>query len=89
MSVGATGSDLMSQFLIESIVLSLIGGLLGVLLGIGGSLAMGHFSQWDVIIDPTAVLLAFGFSAAVGVFFGFYPAHKASLKDPIEALRHE
>jgi putative ABC transport system permease protein len=89
MSVGATGSDVMSQFLIESIVLSLIGGLLGVLLGIGGSLAMGHFSQWDVIIDPTAVLLAFGFSAAVGVFFGFYPAHKASLMDPIEALRHE
>jgi putative ABC transport system permease protein len=89
MSVGATGSDLMSQFLIESIVLSLIGGLLGVLLGLGGSLAMGHFSQWDVIVDPVAVLLAFGFSAAVGIFFGFYPAHKASLLDPIEALRHE
>ena len=89
MSVGATGGDILSQFLIEAIVLSLIGGLLGVLIGLGGSLAMGHFSQWRAVIDPRAVLLAFSFSAAVGVFFGFYPAHKASLLDPIEALRHE
>jgi putative ABC transport system permease protein len=89
MAVGARGGDIMSQFLIEAIVLSLIGGFLGVLIGLGGSLAMGHFSQWKAIIDPRAVLLAFSFSATVGVFFGFYPAHKASLLDPIEALRHE
>ena len=89
MAVGAKGKDIMSQFLIESIVLSLIGGVLGVVLGVGGSLAMSAFSQWQAIIDPLSVILAFSFSAAVGIFFGIYPAHKASLLDPIEALRHE
>jgi putative ABC transport system permease protein len=89
MAVGATGSNIMSQFLIESIVLSLIGGILGVVLGVGGSFAMSTYSQWRAIIDPQSILLAFSFSAAVGIFFGFYPAHKASLLDPIEALRHE
>jgi len=89
MAVGATAGDIRSQFLIEAIVLSLIGGLLGAILGIGGSLAMSAFSEWPAIIDPKSVLLAFGFSAAVGIFFGFYPAHKASLLDPIEALHHE
>ena len=89
MAVGATGGDIMSQFLIEAVVLSLIGGLIGAILGIGGSLAMSAFSQWQAIIDPKSVLLAFCFSAAVGIFFGFYPAHKASLLNPIEALRHE
>ena len=89
MAVGATGGDIMSQFLIESIVLSLIGGILGGILGVGGSFAMSAYSQWKAIIDPQSVLLAFSFSAAVGIFFGFYPAHKASLLDPIEALRHE
>jgi len=89
MAVGATAGDIRSQFLIEAIVLSLIGGLLGAILGIGGSLAMSAFSKWPAIIDPKSVLLAFGFSAAVGIFFGFYPAHKASLLDPIEALHHE
>jgi len=89
MAVGATGTSIMSQFLIESIVLSLIGGVLGVILGLTGSLAMSTYSQWKAIIDPQSVLLAFSFSAAVGIFFGFYPAHKASLLNPIEALRHE
>jgi putative ABC transport system permease protein len=89
MAVGATGGNIMSQFLIESIVLSLIGGILGVILGVGGSFAMSTYSQWRAIIDPQSILLAFSFSAAVGIFFGFYPAHKASLLDPIEALRHE
>jgi putative ABC transport system permease protein len=89
MAVGATGGNIMSQFLIESIVLSLIGGILGVILGVGGSFAMSSYSQWRTIIDPQSILLAFSFSAAVGIFFGFYPAHKASLLDPIEALRHE
>jgi len=89
MAVGARGSEIMSQFLIESIVLSVIGGIIGIIIGIGGSFAMSAYSQWNAIIDPKAVLLAFSFSAAVGVFFGFYPARKASLLDPIEALRHE
>lgn len=89
MAVGATAGDILSQFLIESIVLSLIGGILGVFLGLSGSFAMSAFSQWQTVIDPQAVLLAFSFSAGVGIFFGFYPAHKASLLDPIEALRHE
>ena len=89
MAVGATSHEIMSQFLIESIVLSLVGGIIGIVLGIGGSFAMSSYSQWKAIIDPKAVLLAFGFSAAVGVFFGLYPARKASLLDPIDALRHE
>jgi len=89
MAVGATGKDIMSQFLIESIVLSLIGGSIGVVLGLTGSIAMNTYSNWKAIIDPDSVLLAFSFSAAVGIFFGYYPAHKASLLDPIEALRHE
>ena len=89
MAVGATGGNIMSQFLTESIVLSLIGGILGVILGVGGSFAMSAYSQWEAIINPQSILLAFSFSAAVGIFFGFYPAHKASLLDPIEALRHE
>jgi putative ABC transport system permease protein len=89
MAVGATAGKIMSQFLIESIVLSLIGGFIGIVIGVGGSFAMSAFSQWQAIIDPKSVLLAFSFSAAVGVFFGFYPARKASQLDPIEALRHE
>jgi len=89
MAVGATSNEIKSQFLIESIVLSLIGGIIGIVIGIGGSFAMSAYSQWKAVIDPKAVLLAFSFSAAVGVFFGFYPARKASLLDPIDALRHE
>jgi len=89
MAVGASGGDIMAQFLIESVVLSLVGGFIGSLLGIAGSLAMARLSDWPAIIDSTSVFLAFGFSAAVGIFFGFYPARKASLLDPIEALRHE
>jgi len=89
MALGATSGKILSQFLIEAIVLSLTGGLLGIAIGVGGSLAMSAFSQWKAIIEIQAVLLAFSFSAAVGVFFGFYPARKASLLDPIDALRHE
>ena len=89
MAVGATAGDIMAQFLIEAVVLSLIGGFLGTSLGIGGSLLIANLSDWPAVIDPYTIMLAFGFSAAVGVFFGFYPARKASLLDPIEALRFE
>jgi putative ABC transport system permease protein len=89
MAVGARARDILTQFLVEAITLSLIGGVIGVGMGLGGSYAIAYFAEWRTLIDPQAVLLAFGFSAAVGVFFGFYPARKASRLDPIEALRYE
>jgi len=89
MAVGARGRDILKQFLIEAITLSMIGGLLGVLLGVGASIAIAQFAEWRVDVTAQAVLLAVGFSAAVGVFFGFYPARKASKLMPIEALRYE
>jgi putative ABC transport system permease protein len=89
MAVGARGRDILKQFLVEAITLSMIGGLLGVGVGIGTSMAIAEFAQWEVQITTQAVLLAVGFSAVVGVFFGFYPARKASRLLPIEALRYE
>jgi putative ABC transport system permease protein len=89
MAVGARERDILLQFLIEAVVLSLVGGAAGILMGIGGSALISRFAGWSTIVLPEAVLLAFGFSAAVGVFFGFYPARKASRLDPIEALRQE
>jgi putative ABC transport system permease protein len=89
MAVGASGFDVLVQFLIEAVVLALVGGLLGVLLGMAGAVALAWFAGWPIHIDPLLVLLAFGVSAAVGVFFGYYPALKASRLDPIEALRYE
>jgi putative ABC transport system permease protein len=89
MAVGATPSDVRTQFLIESVAISLTGGLVGVLLGIGFSVALTHFLGWPVTISPFYVALAFGVSALVGMFFGSYPAAKAAELDPIEALRYE
>jgi putative ABC transport system permease protein len=89
MAVGARGSDILKQFLVEAVTLSMIGGLLGVGLGFGASVAIAEFANWRVDVTSQAVLLAVGFSAAVGVFFGFYPARKASRLLPIEALRYE
>jgi putative ABC transport system permease protein len=89
MAVGARGRDILKQFLIEAITLSMIGGLLGVLLGVAASMAIAQFAEWRVDVTAQAVLLAVGFSATVGVFFGFYPARKASRLLPIEALRYE
>jgi putative ABC transport system permease protein len=89
MAVGAQSRDILGQFLIESVTLSLIGGLIGVILGLGGSVAMATLGEWPTVIEIESVVLAFGFSAAVGVFFGFYPARKAARLDPIEALRYE
>jgi putative ABC transport system permease protein len=89
MAIGARGRDVMVQFLIESIVMSLIGGALGVAAGFGGAALLEKLSGWGTVITPQLVALALGFSATVGIFFGFYPARKAAGLDPIQALRHE
>jgi putative ABC transport system permease protein len=89
MAIGAKTWDIRLQFIIEALTLSLIGGVAGIILGISGSELISMFAGWSTIISPFAVLLAFGFSGLVGIFFGFYPAYKASLLDPIEALRYE
>ena len=89
LAVGARSRDILFQFLMESLVLSLIGGAVGVLLGILASQLLTHFFKWPTLISHFALLLAFSFSAGVGIFFGFYPARKAARLDPIEALRYE
>jgi putative ABC transport system permease protein len=89
MAIGARGKDVLLQFLVEAIVISLIGGLIGIALGFGLSAAVQKFMQWPADISSDAIALAFGFAALTGVFFGFYPARKAASLDPIEALRFE
>jgi putative ABC transport system permease protein len=89
LSVGARDLDVLTQFLVESIVLSLAGGAIGILLGIGFSYGVSQVMQWSTVVTPNSVLLSFGVAAATGVFFGFYPARKAAALDPIEALRFE
>jgi putative ABC transport system permease protein len=88
-SVGATPNDIRFQFLTEAILLSLFGGAIGVLAGAGGSVLFGALSEMRTVVVPTSIVLAFFSAAAVGVFFGYYPANRAALLDPIEALRHE
>ena len=89
-AIGAKRRDILWQFLIESVVLSLLGGVIGIVLGVGGALLLGRLSaDYTPILTLPPVLLAFGFAAAVGIFFGFYPAQKASRLSPIEALRYE
>jgi len=89
LAVGATEQDVQMQFLSEATVLSLVGGSFGILTGIVGSRAVSNSLQWPTQIAPQAILVAVVFSAAVGVFFGYYPARKAAHLDPIEALRFE
>ncbi len=89
LAIGARGVDVMTQFLVESIVMSLLGGLIGVGLGFAGTWLVGSLTGWDTTITVQQVALALGFSAAVGIFFGFYPARKAARLNPIEALRYE
>ncbi len=88
-SVGATPSDIRMQFLTEALLLSLVGGLIGVLTGVGGSWLFGELGDMRTVVAPVSILVAFSSAAAVGIFFGYYPANKAAGLDPIEALRHE
>ncbi|HET9637417.1 MAG TPA: ABC transporter permease [Gemmatimonadaceae bacterium] len=89
MAVGARGADILRQFLVESVALSVMGGLVGLFGGYVGGRLLGHITGWSVATPLSAVVIAFGFSAAVGVFFGLYPAKKAAALNPIEALRFE
>ena len=88
-AVGATGRDIMAQFLTESLVVSVLGGVVGILVGIGGSYLVGRILGWPTVVRPQAVLLSFVVAAAIGVFFGIYPARKAAQLHPIDALRWE
>ncbi len=89
MAVGAHGRDIMLQFLIEAVTISSMGGIIGILIGLGTSKTLSSWLGWPTLVSISSVLVAFFFSAAVGIFFGFYPARKASLLDPIDALRYE
>ena len=89
MAVGARGHDILLQFLIEAVTLSSTGGILGILLGIGGAKMLTVVKHWPTLVSTDSIIVAFVFSAAVGIFFGFYPARKASKLDPIDALRYE
>ena len=87
--VGARTRDIFSQFLVEAVTLSVVGGILGIALGITASELISHFADWSTQISLSSVALAFLFPALVGVFFGYYPARKAAFPDPIDALRYE
>jgi putative ABC transport system permease protein len=89
LALGARGSDVLTQFLVEAVVMSAAGGLLGVAAGFGGAALLERLTGWATVIAPETVALAIAFAGAVGVFFGFYPARRAAALDPIEALRHE
>ncbi|MEA2465001.1 MAG: putative transport system permease protein [Acidobacteriota bacterium] len=89
MAIGARGRHVLLQFLFEAVTLSILGGLIGVLLGVGVAQAFERFAKWPMVISPTAIMVAFAVSVTIGIFFGFYPARKASRLDPIDALRYE
>ena len=88
-AIGAKKKEILEQFLIESVLISFLGGGAGVLLGIGISEMVSNIGEWDTIVSTQSILLAFGFSVGIGIFFGFYPANKAANMNPIEALRYE
>ena len=89
MSIGARSRDILTQFLIEALVLSLLGGIIGIILGTTGSSIISKIAKWPTIVTPFSIILSFGFSIAIGIFFGFYPARKAAMLNPIDALRYE
>ena len=88
-ALGATYANILLQFLIEAIVIGVTGGLIGIGFGIGTAYVISAIAGWNTVISMGAILLAFGFSVAIGLFFGIYPARKAALLDPIDALRYE
>ncbi len=88
-SIGARSRDILSQFLVESVTLSLLGGLVGAALGVGATFLIGSFADWDVALDVSTIVIAVGFSVAIGVIFGVWPARQAARLDPITALRYE
>jgi putative ABC transport system permease protein len=89
MAVGARSKDILTQFLVEAITLSMSGGLIGIALGAAGSWMVAAFAGWETRMSPESIVLAVGFSAAIGIFFGYYPARKAAQLLPIQALRYE
>ncbi len=89
LALGARGSDVLVQFLVESVVLGSLGGLAGLLAGVAGAKVLGHFTGWETVTSPLVMVVAVGFAGAVGVSFGYYPARKAAAMNPIEALRYE
>ncbi|MBQ7650363.1 MAG: ABC transporter permease [Victivallales bacterium] len=89
MAIGARPLDILVQFLLESIVLSCVGGLIGVACGVGGALIVGNIQKWPILITESSIAISFTFSALVGIFFGFYPAWRASRLNPIDCLRYE
>jgi putative ABC transport system permease protein len=89
MALGARTRDILGQFLVEAVTLSLIGGLVGVLLGVGASIGIANVAGWNIVLSGRSILLAVAFAVATGVFFGFYPARKAARLNPVEALRYE
>jgi putative ABC transport system permease protein len=89
LAIGARGSDVLIQFLVESIVMGILGGVVGLAFGFVSAKVLAHFTGWETVISPLVMIVAVGFSGAVGVFFGFYPARKAAALNPIEALRYE
>jgi len=89
MSVGARGIDILSQFLIEAILLSFTGGIIGILLGVGAAFAVKQFANWPIYIQPWSIIMSFAVCTFTGIFFGWYPAKKAAKLDPIEAIRYE
>jgi putative ABC transport system permease protein len=89
MAIGARARDILRQFLVEAFTLSSLGGIIGIGLGIGVSKILSQVARWPTLVSPNAIIIAFLFSAAGGIFFGFYPARKASHLDPIDALRYE
>ena len=89
MAIGATPANILGQFILEAVVLSTGGGAIGVVLGIAGANLIGRFQHWPILIEPSSTAAAFLFSSIVGMFFGFYPAYRASKLNPIDCLRYE